>query len=114
VLLVVALVAAGCGKSAPKTCDEVADETIELTQQFIDNVEAEVGDMTIEELLATQGSLPAIDDFAKRSKVIDEHAAALGCTQSELRTLVVDRVGRLHAQTPVGRLIIDGIATGGL
>ncbi len=110
----VAVVVAACGGGAPRTCAEVADDTIELTQQLIDDVEAEVGDMSVEELLATQGDLPAIDRFAERSAEIDEQAKELGCTQSELRSLVVERLDRLEADTPVGRLIIDGIASGGL
>lgn len=114
VAVVVAVVLAACGAGAPRTCDEVADRTIELVQQLIDEAEEEIGEMTVDELLATGGELPAIERFAARSKEIDEWAAELGCSQTELRRGVLDRLDRLDADTPVGELIIDGIRRGGL
>jgi hypothetical protein len=105
---------AACGGRA-STCSELADETIDLAQRLIDEVEDDIGDMTMDEILAAGGGgLPSLDRFRERAEAVNERAAELGCTQSELRALVQERVGELEATTPIGRLIVDGIRSGGL
>lgn len=112
VVLVLALSA--CGGSQPETCDEIADATIDLMQDLIDDVEKEVGDMSVEELIATQGDLPSVEQFQEDAAEIDEQALELGCTQTEIQAAVTGKAGSLEASTPIGQFIIEAIRTGGL
>ena len=112
VVLVLALSA--CGGGEPETCDEIADVSVDLMQDLIDDVEKEVGDMSVEELIETQGDLPSVEEFQEEAARIDERAIELGCTQSEIQSSVIAQAGRLEASTPIGRFIIEAIRTGGL
>lgn len=112
-VLVASLVAAGCSNE-PETCDDIADITIDLIQDLIDDVEKEYGDMTVEEMVATGGDLPSVERFQAEAAKIDEQAVELGCTQSEIQAGVEAQVGELEAETPIGRFIIRAIGTGGL
>jgi hypothetical protein len=114
VVVVLALALAACGGGEPQTCDEVADVTVDLMQELINDVEREVGDMSVEELLATGGSLPSVEGFQDEASAIDEQAAKLGCTQTEIESAVMTRVGGLEADTPIGQFIIEAIRSGGL
>ena len=111
--LVLALVLSACG-GEPKTCDDIADVTVDLMQDLIDDVEKEVGDMSVEELIATGGDLPSIERFEEEAAKIDERAAELECTQATIEALVADRVDRLEASTPIGKFMIEAIRSGGL
>ena len=66
-VLVLALVLSACG-GEPQTCGDIADVTVDLMQNLIDDVEKEVGDMTVEDLLATQGELPPVEEFRTRRR----------------------------------------------
>lgn len=112
VVLILALSA--CGGGQPETCDEIADATIDLMQGLIDDVEREVGDMSVEELIETQGELPSVEEFQEDAAKIDERAIELGCTQAEIQAAVTGKAGRLEASTPIGQFIIEAIRTGGL
>ncbi|MEN8114365.1 MAG: hypothetical protein ABFS21_08245 [Actinomycetota bacterium] len=112
-LLVLSLVTSACS-SQPKTCEDIADVTIDLMQDLINDVEKEVGDMTVEELIATGGDLPAVEHFQEEAAKIDERAAELSCTQPEIEAGVAARIGQLESETPIGQFIIRAISTGGL
>ena len=112
--VVLALVFSACGGGQPETCDEIADATIELMQELIDDVDDEVGDTSVEELIETGGDLPSVEEYEKDAAKIDERAAELGCTQSEIQNAVAARVDRLEADTPIGRFLIEAIRDGGL
>ncbi len=111
-----ALVAAACsgGVVAPTNCDEVADETMALFQRLIDDVDSEFGTMTVQEFIATGGDLPSVQAFKDDAATIDDIAAELGCTQSEISAAVSNRVGELTASTDLGRFLIGSIRSGGL
>lgn len=111
--LILGMVASGCGGEAA-TCDELADQTIDLAQDLISDVEDDVGDVGLDELLETGFELPAVDEFEEKSQKIDERGTELGCTSEEMQQLVQSRISRLSADTPIGQLIIDGIASGGI
>ena len=113
-VVVLALVLAACGGGQAKTCDDLSDQTIDLMQQLIDDVEAEVGDMTVEELIATGGALPSGDHFKEEAAKIDERAVELSCTQSDITAGVAERVDQLEAHTPIGRFLAAAIRSGGL
>lgn len=115
-LVALALVAAACG-SQPETCDEVADETIALMQDLIDNVEAEFGEQSLEDIIERMlagEELPSVVAFEEEADQLSERAGELGCTQEQLEKAVASRTDRLEATTPLGEFIIEGIERGGL
>ena len=83
-------------------------------QDLIDDVEDEVGDMSVEELIATQGDLPSVEQFQEDAEKIDEQALELGCTQTDIQAAVTGKAGNLEASTPIGQFIIEAIRSGGL
>ena len=109
-----ALVVAACGGGQAETCDELAEETVELMQRLIDDVEKEMGDASIEDLLASGGDLPSVEHIEEDSAKIDERAAELGCTQAEIQNAVAARANQLEASTPIGQFLIEAIRDGGL
>jgi len=114
-IIVLALLAASCGGSiSADNCDELVDETIELFQRLIDDVDSEFDDMSVEDYLATGGELPSVEQFEEDAAKIDELGAELGCTQSEIASAVQARVGELTAESDLGRFLIDAIRAGGL
>jgi len=114
-LLAFGLLAAACGDSiSASDCDELVDETMELFQSLIDDVDSEFEDMSVEDFLATGGDLPSVERFEEDAEKIDELAAELGCTQSEISAAVQGRVHELTAESDLGRFLIDAIRIGGL
>jgi hypothetical protein len=118
VVLVVAfgLLAAACGGDSisASNCEELADETIELFQRLIDDVDSEFEDMTVQDFVATGGDLPSMARFEEDAAKIDELATELGCTQTDIGSAVQSRVGELTAKSDLGRFLIDAIRSGGL
>jgi len=113
-VIVLALVLSACGGGQAKTCDDLADQTIDLMQNLIDDAETELGDMTVEELIATGGDLPSVDQFKEDAAKIDERAVELACTQADITAGVAERVDQLEAHTPIGEFLIKAIRNGGL
>lgn len=113
-IVVLAVALSACGGGQPETCDEVADETVKLMQELIDDVEKEVGDVSIEDLLASGGDLPSIEHFEEDSEKIDERATELGCTPAEIQNGVAARANQLEADTPIGQFLIEAIRDGSL
>lgn len=111
-----AMVVAGCGGDdiSASNCDEVVDETVELIQKLIDDVDAEFGERTVQDFIDTGGDLPSIESFEEDAAKIDEIAADLGCTQSQISTGLDARTDELSASTDLGRFLIDAIRAGGL
>lgn len=116
VVLFLALVVTACGGSgiSADDCDDIVEETLELFQRLIDDIDAEFGDMSVEQFVMAEGDLPSLDAFAADARTIDDLAAGLGCTQAQISSAVDARVGDLSADTALGRFIIDAIRTGGL
>jgi hypothetical protein len=113
-IVVFALVLAACGGGQAETCDELAEETVNLMQELIDDVEKEVGNVSVEELIATGEALPSVEGFEEDAAKIDERAAELGCTQTEIQNGVAARANQLEANTPIGQFLIEAIRDGGL
>ena len=57
---------------------------MELFQNLIDDVDQEFVDLTVADFMATEGDLPSLAAFEKMHEQIDEIAAELGCTQSQI------------------------------
>ena len=112
--VVLALVLSACGGGEPETCEDIADVTVDLMQDLIDDVEKEVGDRSVEDFSATQGELPSVEKFQDEARKIDERASELGCNRAIVETLVADRGSRLEASTPIGRFMIDAMMSGDL
>lgn len=112
-VLVLVVLLSACG-GQPETCDELADETIKLMQALIDDVESELGDMSVEELIASGGDLPSAERFEEDAEKIDDRAAELGCTETEIQNGVAARVSQLEADTPIGQFLIEAIRDGSL
>ncbi|GMQ98443.1 MAG: hypothetical protein BMS9Abin17_0953 [Acidimicrobiia bacterium] len=116
-LVVLGLVAAACSSTdeiSAESCAEIADETMSLFQRLIDDVDAEFGDLTVQELIDSGGDLPSIKSFEEDAAMIDEIASGLGCSQSDISSAVDARVGELTAETDLGRFLIGAIRSGGL
>ena len=96
------------------TCDEVAEATIDLVQGLIDGVERELGDTTVETLLAGGEILPSVERYEAAAAEIDEHAANLRCTSADIAAGVAARAGELDASSPIGRFIVEAVRTGRL
>lgn len=117
VIVAFALVVAACSSGQEITadsCRDVVDETLELFQRLIDDVDAEFGEMTVEEFIATEGDLPSVDRFTEDAQKINQIGTQLGCSQGEIQQAVLQRVDELTASTDLGRFLITSIRTGGL
>ena len=115
VVLCLALFVSACsGGISASTCDELIDETMDLFQRLIDDVDSEFQDLTVEEFIATGGDLPSIETFEKDAEIIDELAVELGCSQSQIASGVQSQLGNLTAESDLGRFLIGAIRSGGL
>ena len=116
VVVLVSLLATACS-SQPETCSEVADETIVLMQQLIDEVELEFEEMSIEDFIGFMASgeeLPSVAAFEERAEDLSVRLGELGCTQDQLEADVADRVDQLEATNEIGQFLLDAIKGGGL
>ena len=116
-LLAIGLVVAACSGGqdiSADTCGEIVEETMELFQRLIDDVDAEFGEMTVEEFIASEDDLPSVEKFTEDAQKINEIGTQLGCTQGEIQQAVLQRVDDLTATTDLGRFLITSIRTGGL
>ncbi len=108
------LAGAGSDSISATNCDELVDETMELFQRLIEDVDSEFEDMSVEDFLATGGELPSVEQFEEDAAKIDELATELGCTQSRIGSAVRERVNELTSKSDLGRFLIDAIRAGGL
>lgn len=114
-MLALAVFVSACGGGiSASTCDELIDETMDLFQRLIDDVDSEFQDLTVEEFIATGGDLPSIETFEKDAEIIDELAVELGCSQSQIASGVQSQLGNLTAESDLGRFLIGAIRSGGL
>jgi hypothetical protein len=117
-LVALALVGGACSSDSQEisanNCREVIEETLELFQRLIDDVDSEFGEMTVEEFIATEGDLPSVEKFTEDAEEINEIGTQLGCSQGEIQAAILQRIDELTASTDLGRFLIDAIRTGGL
>ena len=117
-LLALSLVGAACSSDSQEitaeNCREVVDETMELLQRLIDDVDSEFGEMTVEEFIATEADLPSVERFTEDAQKINQIGTQLGCSQTEIQVAIIQRVDDLTATTDLGRFLITSIRTGGL
>jgi hypothetical protein len=111
VLLAFGLLAAACGGDSisATNCEELADETIEMFQRLIDDVDSEFGDMTMDEFVASGDELPDVERFEEDAATIDQLATDLDCAPDEMGPAVGERIDELSAQSDLGRFLIDAM-----
>ena len=115
-LVVLALVVPACSGDdiSATTCDEIVDETMELFQRLIDDVDEEFGGSTVADFPVDDGELPSLEAFEEDAATIDQLAADLYCSPTDVRAGVEARIGELSSSTDLGRFIIDAFRSGGL
>jgi hypothetical protein len=111
VLLAFGLLAAACGGDSisATNCEELADETIEMFQRLIDDVDSEFGDMTMDEFVASGDELPDVERFEEDAATIDQLATDLDCAPDDMGPAVGERIDELSAQSDLGRFLIDAM-----
>ena len=115
VVLTLALVAAACGGSDEITasnCFEIVDETVELYQTLIDDLDAEFEALTIDEFVAEAQDLELIATFQDDVEMIGDLSDSLGCTDEQIAAGIASQADSLSSKTIVGRLVIDALITG--
>jgi hypothetical protein len=117
VALAIALVASACGGSdeiTASTCDEIVDETVQLFQRLIDEIDAEFADVGIEEFAERADDLESFTQFQEDASEIGALADELGCVDAEMAVGIASQVGSLTSETTVGRFVIDALISDGL
>ena len=115
-ILTLALVASACGgeDTAPTNCEEIIDETIDLVQRLIDDLDAQFEELSVQEFVIEAEELDSFEEFREESAELVRLSESLECTDLEIATGVSERVGALTSETTVGRFMIDAIISGGL
>jgi hypothetical protein len=115
IAIAVSVLASACsGGGEAATCQDLAVQTIGLLQSLIDDVDAEIESMTIEEFIENGDNLPSVESFGEESAAIDARAQELDCPHDEIAAGVAARVGDLRAQTQLGRFVINLLVSGNL
>jgi NifB/MoaA-like Fe-S oxidoreductase len=114
--LTLSLLAAACGGDSitATNCDELADETVAMFQRLIDEVDAEFGDTTMEEVLTSGAPLPSVEEFEEDVTTLNELTIELGCDREEVGAEVQSRAGELTAESDLGQFLIESIRAGAL
>lgn len=103
----IGLVAAACGGGDSASCDAIADDAIVLIQDLIDEFDA----LSLEEL---SGDEPAfIADFESDAEGLDQRAVDAGCSDSEMESLMDDRIDRLTSTGLIGETVIQQLQSEG-
>jgi len=109
-LAVFGLVVAACG-GGTASCEDVADETIDLVQGVID----EVDQMSPEDLAAMGEEQPEfMNDFEQQSEELRQDAEDAGCTDEQLAELFSERASSLTAESEFGQLFVELFNSGDL
>lgn len=103
-----ALGAAGCGGGGDlSSCEDVADEAIELVQGILD----EVGGMSMEDMQSDEE--PAfVQELESEGEALEERAEELDCSDEQMADLLAERAEDLEAEGPVAELIREAVRSG--
>lgn len=109
-LLVVGLLAAGCGGGSADTCEGVADATIDAVQKFIDAT----ADIELNDLMAVEddADIAGFTEFETTMTDLEAKADELECTDQEMGELLAARAGDLDPKGFLGQMIAGAIAEG--
>jgi hypothetical protein len=113
VMLVAALglVAAACGGGDDAgSCEGVADDAIEVIQEFIN----EVDELSLEEAAELGADSAIVSDMETKADELQDQANSLGCSDAEMEALFTERLDDLTAEGMIGELMLEGIRSEGL
>ena len=113
----IALVASAGGGSdeiTASTCDEIVDETVELFQRLIDEIDAEFADISIQEFAERVDDLESFAQFQEDAAEIGALTDELDCVDAEMAAGIASQVGSLTSETTVGRFVIAALISDGL
>ena len=98
----------GIGVDSIGTCEELADASIVSTQNLIDEVDS----MSIEEQNALLGNSNSevLAAYGLVRASLEGRATVLGCANTEMERLVLQRVGSLSSTSDVGQLLVDSMS----
>jgi hypothetical protein len=106
-LAAITLAVAACGGGDGGGCAAIADDTVALVQDVIDEVDA----MSLDEL-ASLGDGDLLGDFEAQAQELEQRAQDADCADEELATLLQDRAGELSATTEFGQIFVDLVSSG--
>jgi PBP1b-binding outer membrane lipoprotein LpoB len=113
VAITLVLAACGGGQDAAN-CEEIADQTIDLIQALIDDVDSEAATISLQEFVESRADLPSLEAFDGAADAIEERSGELGCNDVEVAADVASQLGALTAESELGRFVIDLLVSGGL
>ena len=105
-----ALIVAACSSDGEASCADIADEGIQLIQDFVD----EVSELSLEEIVGSGDDVPGLTDFEEEGERLQDKANDAGCSDEEMESLLNQRAGDLESDSEFGQLIIDSIRSEGL
>ena len=108
-LLVVGLLAAGCGGGSADTCEGVADATIDAVQQFIDAT----SELALNDLMGMDDTdIAGFTEFEETMTELEAKADELECTDQQMGQLLAERADDLDPKGFLGEMIAGAIAEG--
>jgi hypothetical protein len=112
-LAVLVVLAGACGPANAEMddCGDVADASIDLIQDVMDELSALPPEQ--QQALVTDFEFSAGPELEARREVINDRADELNCIN--LKTLITERAPRLinNTASAIGQFIMDGINAGG-
>lgn len=110
--VVMVAAATGCSGAADRSCGAIADEAIEVLQDTIDIVERSSDEELLDFLGNGSGTPAAFAGVEQRSDALVAAADEAGCTEAELRDLLVARSDRLDTDGDFGRFVLETLLDG--
>lgn len=106
------LVFTACGDSGGgDTCEGVADDAIDLVQAALDDISG----LSLEDLENLGDDPPeSFEELETRADELQTKADGLGCSDSEMASLVNARLDNLSADGPFAELVLTQIRSEGL
>lgn len=114
ILASVALLAGACGggddAADSNSCEGLADQAIALVQQVVDEIDG----MSAQEISDSGGDFASLDTMAEGMADLEAKAGEIGCSDSDMEQLVLDRVGNLTASSEFGKMMITQFESSGI
>ena len=103
-------IVAACSSDGEASCADIADEGIQLIQDFVDVV----SELSLVEIVGSGDDVPGLTDFEEEGERLQDKANDAGCSDEEMESLLNQRAGDLESDSEFGQLIIDSIRSEGL
>lgn len=105
-----ALITVACSSSDGASCEDVADDAIQVIQDFVDEVSA----MSLEEIAGAGDEVPGLTEYEENGEELQDKANDAGCSDEQMESLLNQRADSLESDSEFGQLIIDSIRSEGL